>query len=303
MGGALPGQARVGLDHQRLLIPDVLRSEAGQAQERRLMAQVLQPVGEDQRWSDDRHVCPLGLLCGMARRGATFVGRPHGQWQGECRGRPTRQGTTRSGPVYAHSLRVRDPDSGETRRGRRRTITRQEPTRDGATARHILSHVPCRRASAPPVARRYGTRWRLETAVFARTPPLAGERKTLGDPKAALCAFCLALLADNAVSLIKAALRQAQGRQQVNAEVSSASLAWDIGRTSAGRMMAMPAPPGARLRALSAKEFANVLRELASAGNLSRYHKHPRGPKKKLPERTAYQNGQHVSTAKLLAQR
>jgi hypothetical protein len=34
-----------------------------------------------------------------------------------------------------------------------------------------------------------------------------------------------------------------------------------------------------------------------------RYQKHPRGPKKRPPERTAYQNGKHVSTAKLLAQR
>jgi len=37
--------------------------------------------------------------------------------------------------------------------------------------------------------------------------------------------------------------------------------------------------------------------------NLSRYQKHPRGPKKKPPERTAYQNGKRVSTAKLLALR
>jgi hypothetical protein len=44
---------------------------------------------------------------------------------------------------------------------------------------------------------------------------------TLGYPKAALFRFCLALLAYNAVSLIKAALRCAQGRQQVNDEVSS----------------------------------------------------------------------------------
>ena len=36
---------------------------------------------------------------------------------------------------------------------------------------------------------------------------------------------------------------------------------------------------------------------------LSRYQKHPRGPKKKPPERAPYQNGQHVSTAKLIAQR
>jgi hypothetical protein len=77
----------------------------------------------------------------------------------------------------------------------------------------------------------------------------------------------------------------------------------EIGRTYDGMMMAIPSPHGAHFRELSARAFANVLRELASSGNLSKYQKHPRGPKKKPPERTAYQNGQHVSTAKLIAQR
>jgi hypothetical protein len=34
-----------------------------------------------------------------------------------------------------------------------------------------------------------------------------------------------------------------------------------------------------------------------------KYQKHPRSPKKQPPERTAYQHGKHVSTAKLLALR
>ena len=40
----LPGQALVVLDHQRMLITDVFLSEDGHAQERRLLAQVLQCV-------------------------------------------------------------------------------------------------------------------------------------------------------------------------------------------------------------------------------------------------------------------
>jgi hypothetical protein len=50
----------------------------------------------------------------MARRGAVFVVRQHGQLQGERIGHPTRKGTTRSGPLYEHSMLVRAPDSGET---------------------------------------------------------------------------------------------------------------------------------------------------------------------------------------------
>ena len=118
----LPGQALVVLDQQRMLITDVLLSEDGHAQERRLIAQVLHHVGEDQLWIEDRPFCPLGLMCGMARRGAACVVRQYGQWQGEFLGRPTRKGASRSGPVYEPPRGVRDPDSGETMRVRRITI-------------------------------------------------------------------------------------------------------------------------------------------------------------------------------------
>ena len=76
-----------------------------------------------------------------------------------------------------------------------------------------------------------------------------------------------------------------------------------MSRTYDGMMIAIPAPHWVLFRALSPQEFANVLHELAASVNLSRYQKHPRGPKKAPPERTAYQNGKHLSTAKLLAQR
>ena len=299
----LPGHALVVLDQQRMLITDVFLSEDGHAQERRLIPEVLQHVGEDQLWIEDRNFCTLGLMFGMARRGAAFVVRQHGQLQGELLGRPTRKGTSRSGPVYEQPLLVRDPESGEPMRVRRITITLKEPTRDGDSNLHLLSNVPIPRASAAQLAQLYGKRWSIETAFFEITTTLACEINTLGYPKAALFTFCLALLAYNAVSLIKAALRSAHGRQTVNEEVSSYYLSLEIGRTYDGMMIAIPAPHWALFRELSAKEFANALREVASSVNLARYRKHPRGPKKKPSVRTAYQNGKHISTAKLLAQR
>jgi IS4 transposase len=210
----------VVLDQQRMLITDVLLNEDGHAQERRLIAQVLQHVHEDDLWIEDRNFCTRALMCGMARRGAVFVVRQHGQVQGELLGRPKRQGATRSGPVYEQAMRVHDPDSGETMRIRRITIKLKEPTRDGDTEIHILSNVPVQRASPAQLARLYGKRWSIETAFFEITTTLVCEINTLGYPKAALFALCLALLAYNAVSLIKAALRSAHGRQKVNDEVS-----------------------------------------------------------------------------------
>ena len=278
-------------------------SEDGHAQERRLIAEVLQHVKADDLWIEDRNFCTRGLMFGMAQRGAAFVVRQHSQLQGELLGRPVCKGAIRRGWLYEQAMQVRDPDGGEPMRVRRITLALQEATRDGATALHILSNVPVHRASAAHLARLYGKRWSIETAFFEITTTLSCEINTLGYPKAALFAFCLALLAYNAVSLIKAALRSAHGRKQVNEEVSGYYLALEISRTYDGMMIAIPAPHWGLFRALSSKAFASVLRDLASSVQLSKYRKHPRGPKKAPPERTAYQNGKHVSTAKLIAQR
>ena len=299
----LPGQALVVLDQQRMLITDVMLSEDGHAQERRLIPAVLDRVEADQLWIEDRNFCTLGLMFGMDQRDAVFVVRQHAQLQGELLGRAKRTGTTRSGPVYEQAMLVRDPTTGETMRIRRITIQLRVPTRDGVTELHILSNVPSGRASAAQLARVYGKRWSIETAFFEITTTLTCEINTLAYPKAALFTFCLALLAYNAVSLIKAALRHEHGRKQVDDEVSSYYLALEIGRTYDGMMIAIPAPHWVFFRELSDREFAEALGALASSVKLSRYQKHPRGPKKKPPTRTPYENGQHVSTAKLLAQR
>jgi len=93
------------------------------------------------------------------------------------------------------------------------------------------------------------------------------------------------------------------GKQQGNEDVSSAYLALEIRQTYDGMMVAVPAPHWEGCRAMSPVALAEVLRELASAVKLAKYRKHPRGPTKKPPARTAYKNGSHVATARLMAQR
>jgi len=88
------------------VLPDVVVTEAGHAQERRGIAQGLSSVRAGDLWSADRHVCPLGLLGGSARREAAGLLRPHGPWPGELLGAPIRQGVTRSGTVCAQALLV-----------------------------------------------------------------------------------------------------------------------------------------------------------------------------------------------------
>jgi DDE family transposase len=299
----LPGQALVVLDQQHMVITDVIPIEDGHAQERRVIDQVLYRVCEGDLWIADRNFCTLGLMFGMARRGAAFLVRQHGQLKGLLLGAPIRTGGTRSGTVYEQAMRVQDPVSGDAMHIRRITLLLKEPTRDGDTEIHLLSNVPAAEARAGKLAVMYGKRWSIETAFFEITTTLSCEIRTLGYPKAALFAFCLALVAYNAVSVIKAALRRAHGKPQGNDAVSSYYFALELRRTYDGMMIAIPAPYWVIFREMSNAELAGCLCALAAAVNLSAYRKHPRGPKKKPPARTAYKNGSHVSTAQLIAQR
>jgi hypothetical protein len=133
------------------------------------------------------------------------------------------------------------------------------------------------------------------------TETLTCEVNTLGYPKAALFGFCLALMAYNAVSVLKAALRAVHGYETVHQAISPYYLALEISQTYDGMMVAIPRPHWIIFRLLNAQQLADVLQELAAHVHLRRYKKHPRGPTKKPTERTAYKNGNHVSTAKILA--
>jgi hypothetical protein len=264
---------------------------------------VLYSVSAGDLWIADRNFCTRGLMFGIARRGAAFLVRQHGQMHGERLGTPTRQGVTRSGTVYEQAMLVADPVSGETMPVRRLTLALKEATRDGDRELHLLTNIPAQEARARTLVGVYGKRWTIETAFLELTTTLSCEIRTLGYPKAALFAFCLALVAYNAVSVIKAALRRAHGKQQGDNEVSSYYLALEIRQTYDGMMVAIPAPHWAVFQTMPPAALAEVLRELAASVRLSKYRKHPRGPKKKPPARAAYKNGSHVATARLIAQR
>ena len=61
------------------------------------------------------------------------------------------------------------------------------------------------------VAEIYRKRWTIETAFQEMAENLEEEVETLGDPRAALFAFCMALVSYSVVSLVMAALRTAHG--------------------------------------------------------------------------------------------
>lgn len=301
---ALPGQALVVLDPQWMLIVDVLPWEDAHAQERSLLEQMVPKVQPRDLWIDDRNFCTTKFLFGIARRQGCFLVRQHRStlhW--ELLGKRPSRGRVPTGRVYEQTVRLNDPQTGESLRARRITVELDKPTRDGEKEIHLLTNLPAEEADARQVAKLYHQRWTIEKVFQDLTVALTCEIRTLGYPKAALFGFCLALVAYNAVSLIQAALRAVHGAAKIEAQVSWYHVCLHLSKVYTGMMMALPPKHWDIFRRLEVRDFAVLLKELAAKIDLRRFRKHPRGPKKPKPKKVSGAKIKHVSTARVLAQR
>jgi hypothetical protein len=82
----------------------------------------------------------------------------------------------------------------------------------------------------------------VETAFQHLEAYFHSEINTLGYPKAALFAFCLALVAYNVLAVVLAALRGVHGEDRVDHEVSLYYIANELSTTYTGMMIAIPEP-------------------------------------------------------------
>jgi IS4 transposase len=301
--GALPGQALVVLDPRLMLITDVILCEDGHARERSLLDQVLETVRAKDLWIEDRNFCTTGFLFGVAGREAFFVVRQHAStlhW--EFAGKRRACGRIDTGRVFEQTIRATN-DAGEVLILRRVTVVLDQPTRDGETEIHLLTNVPAKDARAKVIAELYRRRWTIETAFAELEATLHGEVNTPGYPKAALFAFCVALVAYNVLSTVKAALRSVHGDQVVAEEVSGYYVAEEVTMTHRGMMIAIPEDEWVVFQELAPAELAGILVELAGAVRLPAYRKHPRGPKKPKPKKQSGAKIKHVATSKILSER
>jgi len=298
----LPGTVLAVLDQELRTVTDVLLTEDGHAQERSLLEHVIPLVDRNDIWVADRNFCTLNLLTGIADHQGFFAIRQHGQLEGELLGERVCKGRCETGHVYEQRLRL-CTQHGRILAVRRVTIILDKPTRDGDTEIHILTNLSAKKVSALKIAAVYRQRWTIEGLFFEVEQTLSCEINTLCYPKAALFAFCLGLVVSNAVALIKAALRAKHGREKVQQSLSAYYLVLEIQQTYRGMMVAIPPPHWKIFETLSGSDFAAVLQELAEHVALDRYRKTRRGPKKPPPQKKRYKNGEHIATAKVLADR
>ncbi len=300
--GALPGKALVVLDPQAMLVADVFPCEDGHAQERSLLGHVLETIRPGEVWIADRNFCTTDFVFGIDRRGGSFVIRQHGAnlyIDGMGERKPC--GRSETGAVFEQEMHLSD-GAGGTMTVRRITVELDTPTRDGETEIHIITNLPAEVADALTIAELYRRRWTVESAFGELATCLNGEVNTLGYPKAALFAFCVALVAYNILSVVKAALRSVHGVEAVE-EISGYFLADEIAGTHRGMMIAIPEDEWVVFAGLTPSAMGQVLRGLAAKVRLSAFRKHRRGPKRPPPKRASGAKVSHVSTAKLLAER
>src|SRR5205807_8400714 len=134
-----------------------------------------------------------------------------------------------------------------------------KPTREGDTEIHVLTNLPIKAASSLQVADLYRKRWTIEGLFLEVKQTLSCEIDTLCYPKAALFAFCLGLLACNAVALLKAALRAEHGTNVVGQQLSAYYLVLEIRQTYAGMMVAIPPARWSVFQGFSDAQMARAL--------------------------------------------
>jgi IS4 transposase len=295
----LPGHCLVVLDPQIKLVTDVFPCEDAHAQERTLLPALLETVLRNDLLITDRNLCTMDFLRGIKRHRAYFAIREHaGSLRSRLVGQRRKAGRGDTGMVYEQRLELLDVDGMVLATLRRVTVELDQPTRDGEKAIHVLTNLS-QSVTAIRVADLYRQRWTIETAFQEIAANLAGEIETLGYPRAALFAFCMALVSFNLLSVILQTM--AMSRTENVDGVSIYYVCDEIAHTFRGLDLVLnPSDWTNAFACLTTAQLARKLEQIAAAGiDMSRYRKHKRGPKKP-PLKMNKQRRNHVSTARVL---
>jgi len=299
LSAALPGKSLAIYEPASGLVLDIILEENAHTQERALLDQVAVEPG--QLWIMDRNFCVRTFLFRILRAGAFFLVRRHESTLPFEPIEPIRSvGRCNAGEIFEQLIWVDDPEcEGRRYRLRRIVLRLDQPTRNGEAEIVLITNLPSD-VSAALCCSVYRGRWEIETHFQKLTDLLHCEIPTLGYPRAALFAFCMSILAGNALAILKGHLRAVHGEEMV-AELSIYALVNDAAEVYPGMMMAVPPLQWSFLRDCSVAQVAELLTDLAAQVPLERMLRCRRGPKK--PRTTKKSSGRrihHVATKKLL---
>jgi hypothetical protein len=281
------------------LVRDVILEENAHTQERALLDQV--GVEPGQLWIMDRNFCVRTFLFRILRSDAFFLVRRHASCLPFEPIEPLRSvARCETGDILEQPIWVDDPEcEGRRYRLRRIVLRLDRPTREGETEIVLITNLPAE-IEASSGCEVYRGRWEIEKHFQKLTDLLHCEIPTLGYPRAALFAFCMSVVAGNALAVLTGSLRAVHGDEMV-AELSAHALVNDVAEVYPGMMIAVPPAEWMSLKDCSAAQVAGLLEDLAARVPIERMLRSRRGVKK--PRVTRESPGSkihHVATQKLL---
>jgi IS4 transposase len=300
LNACLPGKSLVVYEPASGLVTDLVLCEDAYTQERALLAQILPRMQADDLWVADRNFCTTRFVWGVTAAKARFIVRQHGRSL-PCRvqSKLKQCGRTKTGVVYEQRVTVTDPDTGAALELRRIELRLFEKTRAGERTIVVLTNLPAK-VSAARITEIYHGRWTIEKHFHLLTVALHCEVKGLGQPRAALLMFALALVAGNALAVVRGSIRQAHG-VAVETELSGYYLADEIAFDYRTLLKYLPPDQWAGWRSLRAPDLARLLAALAEHVNVAGLTRSKRGPKKPPAQKPIYdKKHKHRSTARLL---
>jgi Transposase DDE domain len=300
LNACLPGKSLVVYEPGLGLVTDLVLCEDAYTQERALVTRILPQVQAKDLLVADRNFCTPRLVFGVSRKDAFILVRQHRRsLPCQALSKLKKCGQTDTGVVYEQRVQVTDAESGATLLLRRIEVRLFQTTRDGERTIALLSNLP-EDVSALDLAALYLLRWTIENHFQFLTQSLHCELPGLGRPRAALFGFAMALLAANALAVVRASIRSAHG-VEAEAEVSGYYLADEIAHDYRTLMKYLPSDQWLGWRGLSSVALARLLRTIAGQVNLKALTRSQRGPKKPRQKKPVYnKKHKHYSTARLL---
>jgi IS4 transposase len=300
LNACLPGKSLVVYEPGSGLVTDLVLCEDAYSQERALLVDLLPRVRAKDLIVADRNFCTTRFVFGVAAQQGFFLVREHASnvpW--EAVSKLKKCGATATGDIYEQTVRVTNPETKATRDLRRIEVRLYEKTRDGERTLALLTNVPSA-LSAMQLAEIYRRRWTIETHFQFLTESLHCEVAGLGKPRAALFMFAMALVAGNALAVVRASLRQAHGRE-AEAEVSGYYLANEMAASFRAVNLYATTLDWTGWRQLPPRSLVRLLTAIAHNVNMALLTRTKRGPKKTPAEKPTYdKKHKHFSTARIL---
>ena len=300
LNACLPGKSLVIYEPGLGLVTDLVLEEDAYTQERALLTQVLPRLQADDLVVADRNFCTTRFVFGVHARKAFTIVRQH---RSNLPCTPTSKlkkcGATDTGVAWEQSVQVTDPDSGEVLTLRRIELRLLQKTRDGDCTIAVLTNLPAK-VSALQIANSYRERWTIEKHFQFLTQSLNCEVSGLGKPRAALFAFAMALVAANALAVVRGTLRSVHGAE-AETEISGYYLADEVAGDYRTVMKYLPPEEWSGWNRLPTAAMAELLRSIAQHVRIKALTRNKRGPKKPPEQKPVYdKKHKHYSTARLL---